>query len=179
MRITEAAVELHGTLGPANTRLTDVAKLAGVSRMTVYNHFPTERDLFFACSTHWATRNPFPDPASWAGIEDPSERLVGALKEFYGWYGLKEDMLGKVFRDTPIVPALAQVMDEFWWPYAEGVLDTLSAGWSVRSADAEALRTALRLVVTFDTWRVLTESALDSEDAAELAGRMVIGAFER
>ena len=60
-RITEAVVELHGTLGPANTKITEVAKLAGVSRMTVYNHFPTEVALFVACSTHWASLNPFPD----------------------------------------------------------------------------------------------------------------------
>ena len=54
-RITEAAVALHGSIGPANTKLRDVAELAGVSRMTVYNHFPTETDLFVACSTHWAS----------------------------------------------------------------------------------------------------------------------------
>ena len=116
-RITEAAVELHGTVGPAHTTVTEVAKLAGVSRMTVYNHFPTEVDLFVACSTHWATQNPFPDPARWAAIDDPSKRLVSALKELYGWYGLKEDMLGQVFRDTPVVPSLAEVMDGFWSTY--------------------------------------------------------------
>ena len=96
-RITQAAVELHGTVGPANTTVTDLARLAGVSRMTVYNHFPTEVDLFTACSTHWATRNPFPDPARWAELDEPGERLVHALKELYRWYGLKQDMLGNVF----------------------------------------------------------------------------------
>ncbi len=175
-RITEAAVELHRTLGPANTKITDVAELAGVSRMTVYNHFPTEVDLFMACSTHWATHNPFPDPARWATIDDPSERLVSALKELYEWYGLKEDMLGKVFRDTPILPPLAVVMDELWSTYVEELVRTLAHGWPVRGGKTEALQATLRLVVDFHTWRVVTGSGLDHGRAAELVARMVIGA---
>ena len=175
-RITEAAVELHRTLGPANTKITDVAELAGVSRMTVYNHFPTEVDLFVACSTHWATQNPFPDPARWATIDDPSERLVSALKELYEWYGLKEDMLGKVFRDTPVLPPLAEVMDDLWSTYVEELVRTLAHGWQVRGAKAKALQATLRLVVDFHTWRVLTGSRLDHGRAAELGARMVLGA---
>ena len=175
-RITEAAVELHRTLGPANTKITDVAELAGVSRMTVYNHFPTEVDLFVACSTHWATQNPFPDPARWATIDDPSERLVSALKELYEWYGLKEDMLGKVFRDTPVMPPLAEVMDDLWSTYVEELVRTLAHGWQVRRAKAKTLQATLRLVVDFHTWRVLTGSGLDHGRAAELGARMVLGA---
>jgi len=170
LRITEAAVELHGTQGPANTSIVDVARRAGVSRMTVYNHFPTEVDLFTACSTHWATLNPFPDPAPWATIDDPSERLIRALKEMYEWYGLKEDMLGKVFRDLPIVPALQKVMGGLWSTYVEELVRTLGHGWPARRAELEA---ALRLAVDFNTWRILTESGLSHDRAAELAARMV------
>ena len=185
-RITEAAVELHRTLGPANTKITDVAESAGVSRMTVYNHFPTEVDLFTACSTHWATHNPFPDPARWAEIDDPQERLASALKELYEWYGLKEDMLGKVFRDMPVVPSLAEVMDGLWSMYEDELVRTLAHGWPVRWAEAEAgakgkakaeaLQATLRLVLNFNTWRVLIESRLDAGRAAELAARLVKGA---
>ncbi len=187
LRITEAAVELHRTLGPANTKVTEVAKLAGVSRMTVYNHFPTEVDLFVACSTHWATQNPFPDPERWATIDDPCERLVSALKELYEWYGLKEDMLGKVFRDMPVVPSLAEVMDGLWSTYEDQLVRTLAHGWPVRRAEAEAgakgkakakaeaLQATLRLVLNFNTWRVLTGSGLDDRRAAELAVRLVVG----
>ena len=45
LRITEAAVELHGSIGPARTTITAVAERAGVQRQTVYRHFPTEDDL--------------------------------------------------------------------------------------------------------------------------------------
>ena len=177
LRITEAAVELHRTRGPANTSVTEVAKLAGVSRMTVYNHFPTDRDLFVACSTHWATHNPFPDPTGWAKIDDPSVRLANALEELYGWYRLKQDMLGKVFRDVPIVPALGKVMDDLWSSYVEELVGTLADGWPERGTEAEALEAALRLAVDFNTWQVLTGSGLDHDRAAELTARMVIGEF--
>jgi AcrR family transcriptional regulator len=172
-RITEAAVQLHGTAGPANTAVTDVAKLAGVSRMTVYNHFPTETDLFRACSTHWATVNPFPRPSAWAGIDDPSERLITALRELYRWYRLKQDMLGKVLRDTPILPSLARVMDDLWWPYLQEIVRTLAVGWPVEQRDDAELKAVLRVAVDFDTWRTLTDSGLDHERAPELAARMV------
>ncbi len=144
--------------------------------MTVYNHFPTELELFMACSTHWATQNPFPDPERWAAIDGPQERLVSALKELYEWYGLKEDMLGKIFRDTPVLPPLAEVMDELWSTYVEELVRTLAHGWPVRGANAEALQATLRLVVDFHTWRVVTESGLDHGRAAELGARMVLGA---
>lgn len=176
-RITEAAVELHRTLGPAKTGISDVAKLAGVSRMTVYNHFPTEVDLFGACSSHWAARNPFPDPAAWAAIDDPDERLEHALKELFRWYGLKEDMLGKVFRDLPVVPALQEVMAGAWSSYGDELVRTLTRGFSVRGARRKALEAALGLAVDFNTWRALTEAGLSDDGAAKLTAQMVMGAF--
>src|SRR6478752_8008593 len=78
-RITESAVELHGTLGPARTSMSAVAEHAGVRRSTLYRHFPDEGALFGACSAHWAAENPPPDIARWAEIEDPDERLALAL----------------------------------------------------------------------------------------------------
>jgi AcrR family transcriptional regulator len=172
-RITEAAVELHRTLGPANTRMTDVARRAGVSRMTVYNHFPREIDLFVACSSHWATQSPFPDPSGWEAIDDPSERLVAALKALYRWYRLNEEMLGKVFRDAPNLPAVAKVMDDLWSPYVEKLLRTLTRGWASTGAQAAERRAALRLVADFAAWRLLAATGLNPDRAAGLAARMV------
>jgi AcrR family transcriptional regulator len=74
-RITDAAIELHGTVGPSRTTLSAVAKRAGVERRTLYRHFPTEIDLFAACSTHYLTTNPWPDPGTWRAIGDPQQRL--------------------------------------------------------------------------------------------------------
>src|SRR5919108_6216974 len=49
-RIVEAAVELHRTKGPARTTLSDIARVAGVQRPTLYRHFPDERAILAACS---------------------------------------------------------------------------------------------------------------------------------
>ena len=57
-RITEAAVELHGTVGPARTSISAIAERAGVRRSTLYRHFPDEAALIGACSSHWAAANP-------------------------------------------------------------------------------------------------------------------------
>ena len=57
-RITEAAIELHGSVGPSRTTMSAVAERAGVERRTLYRHFPTEADLFAACSTHYFAANP-------------------------------------------------------------------------------------------------------------------------
>ena len=171
-RITEAAVELHGTVGPAKSTLKDVATLAGVSRTTVYSHFPTEVDLFRACSRHWASENPFPDPASWTD-EDPPARLPVALKELYGWYGAKRGMLGNVMRDVPVVPALAEVMGGLWGGYMGAVTATLTHGWATDTGDGRALEAMVRLAVDFGTWQLLVDSGLDHEAAANVMGRMV------
>lgn len=176
-RITEAAVELHRTRGPAHTTVTDVAHRAGVSRMTVYSHFPTEGDLLRACSSHWTARHPFPDPAPWGSIDDPSRRLDCALGQLYRWYERHQDMLGNVFRDMPVMPSLDALMTTLWRPYADEVVQTLARGWPARGAGSTALRAALGLVVDFGTWRLLTAAGLSAAAAARQAARMVRGSL--
>jgi AcrR family transcriptional regulator len=173
-RITEAAVELHGTVGPANTKMTEVAERAGVSRATLYNHFPSQVDLFMACSSHWAARHPFPDPSGWAAISDPSLRLGEAMRELYRWYGENAGMMGAVLRDAAVLPDLAEVMDELWESYLERAVDALAKGWATEHDDSRALDVVLRLVVDFHTWELLTGAGLDDDGAAELSVRLVV-----
>src|ERR1017187_4628725 len=80
-RITESAVELHGTVGPSRTSISAVAARAGVRRSTVYRHFPDEAALFDACTAHWAAANPPPELTAWSAIASPDERLAVALHE--------------------------------------------------------------------------------------------------
>src|SRR5690242_14541475 len=82
-RITESAIELHGTLGPARTSMSAIAERAGVRRSTLYRHFPDEVAVFAACSAHWSALNPPPDLATWAAARDVDERLRRALGELY------------------------------------------------------------------------------------------------
>jgi AcrR family transcriptional regulator len=107
-RIVEAAVELHRTKGPGRTTFTDVARLAGVERHTLYRHFPDERRLFQACSGLFLETNPPPDPARWLAIPDPDARLREGLGELYDWYETVEDMLSRVIRDADTHPLTAE-----------------------------------------------------------------------
>src|SRR5450759_3129779 len=82
-RITHAAVELHGTIGPAATTMSGVAERAGVTRATLYAHFPNEEPLFTSSSPYWLAAIPRPDPSCWATVADPVRRLSAALAELY------------------------------------------------------------------------------------------------
>src|SRR6476469_11183963 len=98
-RIVEAMVELHREVGPARTTISAIAERAGVERLTVYRHFPDERSMFEACTSHYATQVPGPDPSPWVGIEDPAERLGAALLSFHDYYRRPEDVLTHAVRD--------------------------------------------------------------------------------
>lgn len=155
-RIAETAMELHRTIGPARTTVTEVAKRAGVHRSTVYEHFADETALFRACSALWDARHPPPDIESWAGIAEPSERLQTALAELYAYYDDAGEMLDRVLSDAPTVPALATYLDEEWDPLLGWVVESLATGWEVHDVAARRLRALLRVAVEFQTWKALT-----------------------
>src|SRR5882757_8321039 len=104
LRITESAVALHGTLGPARTSISAVAAHAGVRRSTVYRHFADEAAVFDACTAHGSAANPPPDLGAWSAIESPDERLATALRELYAYYRQTEGMLDVLFRDELVMP---------------------------------------------------------------------------
>src|SRR3954462_6634479 len=85
-RITEETVRLHQEVGPAQTTISEIAKRAGVQRLTVYNNFPDEVSLLGACSAHYAAEHPPPDPAAWAAFRRPSARTRAAVGAFYTYY---------------------------------------------------------------------------------------------
>src|SRR6188472_3603132 len=103
MRIVDAAIDLHRSVGPARTTISAIAERADVRRATVYRHFPDERSLFLGCSGEWRDRHPVPDPGTWSAIADPAERLETALGALYGWYEDAEPMLTAVLRDVAAV----------------------------------------------------------------------------
>ncbi|MBV5324011.1 MAG: TetR/AcrR family transcriptional regulator, partial [Rhodospirillaceae bacterium] len=99
-RIVEAALHLHGTVGPAQTTVSMVAAEAGVQRHTFYAHFPDETDLFLACSGLQQERDPLPDAESWRAVADPLQRLAKGLGALYDWYGRNATLLACVLRDA-------------------------------------------------------------------------------
>ncbi|MCW2988098.1 MAG: TetR/AcrR family transcriptional regulator [Solirubrobacterales bacterium] len=174
--ITESAVELHGTLGPARTSVSAVAERAGVRRSTVYRHFPDEAALFGACSAHWMAANPPPDIGRWRAIADPAERLQVGLGEMYGYYRQGEGMLDNLLRDAPIVPVVRQLLGGYrdLLAAAAGIL---LAGRGVRGHARRRTAAAIGHALEFSTWRSLTDGqGLDDAKAVELMTRLAAAA---
>ena len=172
-RITESAVELHGTVGPARTSISAVAERAGVRRSTVYRHFPDEAALFDACSTHWAVHNPPPDLEAWAAIGDPDARLLTALGEVYAFYRRNERMLANLYRDESTMPLVAERFTAFAG-YLAAARDVLVRGRPERGRARRRVMAAVGHGLAFATWRSLVrEQGLDDAEAAELVSGLV------
>ena len=171
-RITEAAIELHGSVGPSRTTLSAVAKRAGVERRTLYRHFPSEADLFAACSAHYFTANPWPDLGSWRAVGDPRQRLERALDELYAYYERTEPMFSNVLRDAELVDFARDAVAPLH-AYLEVAAETLIIGRRVRGRKRELLGGALRHALAFSTWRSLSTNGIGRPDAVPLITALV------
>ena len=171
-RIVEAMVALHREVGPARTTISAIAERAGVERLTVYRHFPDDRSMFEACTSHYATMVPGPDPGTWAGIDQPADRLLAVLLAFYDYYRRAEDVLTHAVRDVPQLPALAAVLkprEEFVSRLREDLVER----WGVAGLPRARLAAAVAHALRFETWRSLARAEdLGDAGAADLMVRL-------
>jgi len=166
-RITEAAMRLHTSVGPANTTISAVAEEAGVTRVTVYNHFPDEEHLFLACSAHWAQLHPAPEPSDWADLPDLETRAHHGLTDLYGWFEENHADLYPILRDFESMPEAFQVaMTAQMAAYGEALVE----GSGLRGRNRDRLSAAAGLVTSFWTWRSLAvDGGLEVTEAVRLA----------
>jgi AcrR family transcriptional regulator len=108
LRIVEATSILHESVGPAHTTISGIAEHAGVTRLTVYRHFPNDESLFAACSAHWTAQQRLPHPPAWANVSEPEERLRVGLTDLYRFYRSGEPMLRRIYGDWEYLPATIQ-----------------------------------------------------------------------
>ncbi len=148
-RIAEAALDLHGSVGPARTTLSMIAERAGVQRHTLYAHFPAERDLFVACSGLAMDRDPPPDAGPWQAITERGERLRTGLRAIYDWYERNAQLLGCVLRDAETHAPTREISQKVYGPLMTAYHDVLGAGLNARQ------RAMLALALSFFTWRTL------------------------
>lgn len=172
-RIAAAAAELHGTVGPARTTMSAVADRAGVQRHTVYRHFPTEADLFGACSAHFFAENPLPDVTPWREIDDPRQRLQRVLDDLYGFYESTEQMFTNVLRDAEIIEDLRPTLIPMQ-NFLDQVVELLATGWGTQGRTRHLLGAAARHAIDFQTWRSLTRGdRITRAEAIEMVTGMV------
>jgi AcrR family transcriptional regulator len=165
-RIAAAAAGLHQENGIAKTTVADIARRAGVQRLTVYNHFPDLGALLPACTAHYLTQHPRPDLAPALAIEDPAERLRAVLTALYGWYREAEPMQRRVHGERATVPEL-----DAWLARSSDVAlgqlaDTLADGFD---------RALVALALDFWTWQRLDREGLGDAAAAALMTAAVAG----
>jgi AcrR family transcriptional regulator len=177
-RIARATYELHASVGPARTTISAIAERAGVQRLTVYKHFPHDRDIFQACTTYFWALDPPPDPTAWCQIADPEQRLRQALAELYAYYGRNETIFANIERDLPLI--LEQLdggppsgLQRFLQLPARWQA-VLADGWLDDAVQAPLRDAALGLAIEFTTWRTLARGqVLDDARAVELMVALV------
>lgn len=173
-RIVEATVRLHGTVGPAGTTIAGIADEARVTRLTVYRHFADEEALFVACSAHWRSRQPLPDPDAWALIEEPEERLRAGLADLYHYYRVGQAMLLRVYRDRAAMPEQArQGLDAERRQHRDVLLKPFVA----TGARRRRLRAVLGHATSYWTWRSLcVDGRLSDREAIDAMTTLALDA---
>ncbi len=173
-RIVEAAVTLHGSVGPAATTVAAIADLAKVTRLTVYRHFPDETALFNACSAHWMSQQQPPDPGAWAGIDDPAGRLRAGLADLYRFYRAGAGMLAHVYRDFAALPAEHQRRLR---EQADLHRDVLAAPFGGGPGRGRVIRAVIGHAASFWTWHSLCiEQGLTDQQAVDVMTGAVLAA---
>lgn len=170
-RIVAATVGLHGTVGPANTTVSAIAEAAGVTRVTVYRHFPDEDALFAACTSHWAAQQRMPDLAAWREIPAAGDRTQAALTDLYRFFCEAEPMLTLTTRDRDALPAFVRERNQ---QTAQTQIDLLLLAWPPRQRTKKR-RALLGHAMTFATWRSLcVDQAMPQRDAVAEMTRLVV-----
>jgi AcrR family transcriptional regulator len=168
-RIVEAAIALHGSIGPARTTFSKVAERAGVQRHTLYAHFFDERSLNLACSETALGRDPLPDAAPWRGIADARKRLRVGLRALYAWYERNAELSACVLRDTEHHPLTREIAELRMAPHFAAYRAVLGAKLNARQ------RAMLQLGVSFFTWRTLRDAGLKPAAAIDAMVQAIIG----
>lgn len=171
-RIVEATVALHGSVGPAATTIAAIAEAAGVTRLTVYRHFPNEAALFDACSAHWLSRQQPPDPGAWAQITDPAGRVRAGLADLYRFYRAGAGMLAHIYRDFDALPQAHQrrLRDQ-----AGQGGDLLAAPFGGEPGPRRVIRAVIGHATSFGTWHSLCiEHGLADHEAVEVMTQAVL-----
>lgn len=173
LRIVEATVHLHETVGALEATISAIAERAGVERLTVYRHFPDERALLTACTSHYLSLHAPPDPAQWAAISDPEVCLQTALLEIYAYHRLTEAMMNSAQRDMTIKPVLRELLTpliEYW----NNVRDLLAGKYQVEGERYTLLRAAIGHAIDFVTWRsIVRQQGLEDAQAVAVMMAMV------
>lgn len=166
-RITEAAVRLHTSVGPSETTMSAVAEAAGVTRLTLYRHFPSKDDLFVACMSHWRAAHAPPDLDALQQISPLQARVRTALVDLYRWYGENGDDLYPIYRDAAFTPDSTHRARQ---ANNDRIVEAVIGDAELAGDTRRRVRAALGHVIGFWAWRSLVDDqGLSTPEAAAMA----------
>lgn len=174
-RIVEATVALHEQVGPARTTVAEIARRAGVTRLTVYNHFPSDEPLLAACQRAFLARHPPPDHSEALALPDPVARVRAVLGPLYASYRARARMTSNVLRDRAALPALDDLMRTMD-AQQTALTAVLAAPFRARGENDRRLRVVIGLALDFWTWHRLEREGIPDEEAAALMADLVAAA---
>jgi AcrR family transcriptional regulator len=177
-RIAGAAAELHVEVGVAKTTVADIARRAGVQRLTVYNHFPDLAALLPACTAHYLALHPQPDLSEALALDDPRERVRHALGALYHWHRENEAMELRMEGERATVPELEDWMARTADVALEELAAGLAAGFGRRGTRVASVQAVLAVALSFWTWHRLKGQGLDDDHAADLMTDAVVAAAD-
>lgn len=179
--IRRIAQELFGERGFEPVTIADIAGQADVAVQTVFNHFPTKEDLFFADRAEWVDAAAAAVRARPAGAA-PLSALRDHLMETVHWYlrGLTEDaqmraMVATLEASPSLIAYERELHHESVRRLSEALIEACPEGNSAVTGapPSMALRTSAKL--TAAVWLAAIH-ALVIEQRAELTA--AVGAVE-
>jgi AcrR family transcriptional regulator len=174
LRIVDAALQLHTTKGPARTSMQDIARLADVSLVTVYRHFPGLDQLFWACKTRFFEKFPPPGPGLLDGCGGLDERVSATITALYRYYDIVGDGLWSAQRDAEVLPEFGAVLEEGM----SQIVSLARQALAPMPPQGERYRrglAALLVAIDVGSWRNLVRSqGLSGAEASELMTELVL-----
>jgi len=161
---------------PARATISAIARSAGVSRLTVYRHFPDELSLLVACTSTYNGDHPLPDFRELRALKRPADRLNVALTDLYAYYSRNQAMLSSGAAAAATHPELLVALAP-WFAALRDLQASLAADLGVDAQPGTLVAGALGHALSFLTWQSLrTEQGLTDAQAVALMASLVMGA---
>ena len=156
--IIEAAIEEFREQGFLGAKTTRIAKLAGVSSRTLYNHFETKEALFDVVSEIMLERSNVMSPVSYDPSRGLEEQLIDALEKYIGVIttsdsiGLQRIVISEFLRDLDRSRKFFSKAASHDYPVTKLISEAMDSG-VIRKADPKyAANQLLGLTKSFFFW---------------------------
>lgn len=160
-RIVRATVALHARHGGLATSYAMIAKQAGVSPQTVYNHFPDLATLFGACTGHVEGRAPPLGPETLRRGRTPAARLRLLAEAVYARHEYLAPWMRRGWHEAALIPELGAIVAR-----GEAALRQLiAAAVAPEREPADAFVDAAFVLLDYPAWKALARDRPTAEAA--------------